>query len=187
VHVNKQLVSWIAVYCLLALLVVALVRTPQGNEREVSQHEQWRVESVIDGDSIVALFHETNRVRLRLHGIDAPERGQAYYGEAKDCLRQLLAGKISIVSNGMDRYGRTIAVVHANGTNVNCLMVEAGMAWHYKEFSDDSALARGENIARARRIGLWGKSSPVAPWDYRRKARNQETGTTLTRRESLEQ
>ncbi len=52
--------------------------------------------------------------------------------------------------------------------DVNLEMVRRGLAWHYKRYSTDPALADAEAAARARRAGLWADPAPVPPWSYRR-------------------
>jgi len=68
----------------------------------------------------------------------------------------------------LDRWGRTIGHVIVDGLDTNLAMLEAGMAWHYKEYDKNKRLAEAENGARAARRGLWQNSDPVPPWEWRR-------------------
>lgn len=128
-----------------------------------------KVVSVTDGDTITVLV-DREQVKVRLDGIDAPERRQAYGNAAREKLAGLVFGKtVTVKTHGKDRYGRTIGTVIAGERSVNLQMVEAGLAWHYVEYSKDVELARAEREARAAKRGLWADTAPVAPWEFRKK------------------
>ena len=101
-----------------------------------------------------------------------PEKSQAFGQKAKDYLASWVASKyVSIKVKEKDRYGRTIATVYLpndKSMSVNERMVEAGFAWHYKQYSDDPTLAALETAARKRKTGLWADENPTPPWEYRR-------------------
>ena len=129
-----------------------------------------KVISVIDGDTIEVL-HEQERERIRLHGIDCPEKGQAFGKNAKQATSQLLFGKdVGLHTHGRDKHGRTIAdVLLADGTNVSQTLVRAGWCWWYPEYAPkDLALEQSEQEAKEAKRGLWSDSDPVPPWLYRR-------------------
>jgi micrococcal nuclease len=170
VRANKELLSWFAVYCALAACILLIVRPPRAEKSVPADVKGFYVERVVDGDTLVLSFAKSNVVTLRLDGIDAPEKGQPYYREAKAYLDSLVTrGAISVLTNGADRYKRTIATVYIQGTNINQQMIEAGMAWHYKRFNSDASMAKSEDRARASRAGLWREEKPTAPWDYRKR------------------
>lgn len=126
------------------------------------------VSYVSDGDTIV-IYENGKKVSLRLNNIDAPERTQAWGLESKQCLMDILKGKtITYASNGKDKYGRTLAVIYANGVNVNLEMVRRGCAWMYRQYSNDSAYSAAEASAQSGRLGLWSQPNPQAPWEYRK-------------------
>lgn len=128
----------------------------------------WRVVSVHDGDTVRALDPDKREHRVRLHGIDAPEVGQAFGTKSRDGLRTLVMGKVVTVDHrGEDRYGRTLARLEVDGRDVNREMVAAGLAWHYVRYSDDASLAAAEVEARAAHRGLWADREPVPPWEWR--------------------
>lgn len=107
-------------------------------------------------------------VKVRLEGIDCPESGQDFSSAAKKYTSALVYGKtVEVRQTGTDRYGRVLAVVYADGTDVNLALVRAGMAWHYKKYSSDARLAAAENAARGAEIGLWSLPTPIPPWDWR--------------------
>ena len=68
-----------------------------------------------------------------------------------------------------DRYRRDLGHVYIDKKHVNAELLKAGLAWHYKQYNKDSALARLETEARKQRRGLWADPKPLPPWDWRRK------------------
>jgi endonuclease YncB( thermonuclease family) len=136
-----------------------------------------RVVAVADGDTVTVL-KGLAQIKVRLWGIDCPEKRQAFGDRAKRFTGDLAFGKVVTVAayNG-DRYGRTVAeITLPDGRNLNRELVRAGLAWWYQRYAprarDYSDL---EAEARAARRGLWADPAPVAPWDFRR-ARRSSTG-----------
>jgi len=148
---------------LLALLVVL------GMQSLSAQFSvEGRVISITDGDTFNLRIGEKN-FRVRLHGVDAPERGQAYGTKARDFLADGIAGKtVTLVVRDIDRYGRMIAEVFTGTTNWNLELLRAGFAWHYTQYDKSAAYAAAEQTARQLRRGLWVEREPVAPWDFRK-------------------
>ena len=104
-----------------------------------------------------------------MNGIDAPEKGQAFGQNSKDELGRWCFSKTILVKvYSKDRNGRLIADGYVNGKSLSLIMIEKGAAWHFKKYSSDTTLSNAENIARARKLGLWSDIHPVAPWDYRK-------------------
>lgn len=140
-----------------------------------------RVVKVADGDTITVLDDQLQQHRVRLAGIDAPERRQAFGGRSRETLSQMVAGRTVVVeSNKLDRYGRSVGVVLVDGRDANLAQVQAGMAWWYRAYSreqsaaDQTAYASAEEVARTQRRGLWAHRKPVAPWDWRRGTREAQ-------------
>lgn len=155
-------------YFLFLLCSLAIVRTPDTGQRpELS----GKVIAIMDGDTFKLLTAENNTVKIRLNGIDAPEKGQDFSSASKAYLGKLLAGtNIRVVDKGRDKYGRTIGDVYtSNGLLVNLELVKAGMAWHFLKYSHDPQLAAAEQEARQHKTGLWQLAEPIAPWDYRKR------------------
>lgn len=142
---------------------------------------QGRVVGVADGDTVTVLDDHRVQHKVRLAGIDAPEKGMPYGQRSKQHLSDLVFGKtVTLEGDKVDRYGRTVAKVIVNGRDVNLAQIAAGMAWHYKKYdreqsaSDRTLYGAEELNARAARRGLWGDAQPVAPWDWRAGKRMKE-------------
>lgn len=128
---------------------------------------EGKVVAITDGDTLTVLVG-TDQVKVRLDGIDAPERRQAFGTQAREKLADLCFGKtVEVNGKTKDRYGRTIGQVTVAGVNANLEMVRAGLAWHYKQYSKDAELSRAEADARKAKRGLWADPAPVAPWKFR--------------------
>jgi micrococcal nuclease len=126
------------------------------------------VVGVADGDTITVL-RDHRGVTVRLAGIDAPEKRQAYGRRAKEYAASLAFGKtVTVRVTGRDRYARLVAeVMLPDGRNLNQELVRAGFAWWFRKYSRDMTLAHLEEEAREGRRGLWADPSPEAPWSYR--------------------
>jgi micrococcal nuclease len=128
------------------------------------------VVSVLDGDTIEVL-HNDHAERIRLSGIDCPEKGQAFGNRAKQAASALVFGKdVILQTHGQDKYKRTLAdVLLLDGTNVNHTLVEDGWCWWYRKYAPGDTVLEGlETEAREGRKGLWADPQPVAPWVYRK-------------------
>ena len=129
-----------------------------------------RVVRVADGDTISVLDSNNTQHKVRLHGIDTPERNQPYGKKAWNALSAKVAGKnVGVVVLGKDSYGRTDGTVYLGNTNINRAMVAEGHAWWYRYYArEEHLLEAAEADARASNLGLWAETNPVAPWDWRR-------------------
>jgi len=76
-----------------------------------------RCVGVLDGDTIKVLVAGNQLLRVRLNWIDAPEKSQAF------------GRQVELHTNGLDRYGRTLAVVMLDGVDINLEQVRSGFAW----------------------------------------------------------
>jgi len=125
---------------------------------------------IIDGDTFDLLTKNKNTIRVRMNGIDCPERKQDFYKVAKDALAEYIFNKeVRLVTTGWDRNKRTIALVYCDEENINLAMIKNGYAWHYKKYSADSSFAKAEKQARIGKKGLWKMNNPLPPWKFRRK------------------
>lgn len=129
---------------------------------------QGKVIRIIDGDTIVVLI-DYKQVKIRLEGIDCPESNPDFGNAAKKATSSLcFAKEVTVVSTGIDRYGRILGKVYFENTCINEELLKMGLAWHYKKYNADEDLAQLEYTARMNKIGLWSQPNPIAPWDYRR-------------------
>jgi endonuclease YncB( thermonuclease family) len=144
--------------------------------------------SVADGDTITVLRGK-EQVKIRLAGIDAPEKKQAFGNAAKERMSELVFGKeVRVDDRKKDRYGRTIGRVWVASTgctasdcpktlDAGMALLTGGLAWHYKKYEmEQPAEERGqysfaETEARVKRLGLWHDAKPVPPWEWRRENR----------------
>jgi endonuclease YncB( thermonuclease family) len=133
------------------------------------------VVSVADGDTITVLDASKKQHRVRLAGIDAPEKSQAFGNRSRQSLAQLVFRRsVTVDYEKSDRYGRIVGVVFVGDVDTNLEQIKRGMAWHYKVFereqsaTDRIAYADAEADARSDGRGLWADADPVTPWDFRR-------------------
>ena len=102
-----------------------------------------KVVKVADGDSITVLAPGNRQVKIRLHGIDCPEGGQAFGKRAKQFTSSQCYGTtVRYREVDIDQYGRTVATVYLeDGTELNLSILQAGLAWHYRRYSDSQDYA----------------------------------------------
>jgi endonuclease YncB( thermonuclease family) len=150
-----------AVASVLALLMVVAPAMANDFKAEVIR--------VLDGDTIEVL-HDKKPERIRLYGIDCPEKGQAFGQKAKQATSSLLFGKeVRIESHGRDKHRRTLGTVFDGDLNVNQELVKEGWCWWFRKFvPKDQTLKQFEQEAKEARKGLWADPNPVPPWLYRR-------------------
>lgn len=136
---------------------------------------EGQVVGVSDGDTVTLLDAQKTQWKIRLLGIDAPEKKMPFGQRSKQHLADLVYRKPVIVEfSKRDRYGRTLGKIQVGGLDANLAQIRAGMAWHYKQYQreqshdDRVAYAWAEEQAKEGRIGLWVDSDPTAPWDWRK-------------------
>jgi len=131
-----------------------------------------KVVSIADGDTFTMLV-DNEQIKVRLHGIDCPEKSQPYGNVAKEFLSSSIFGKVvSVKKLDVDRYGRTIGMVTVDGVNINEKLLEEGLAWHYKYFDKNAAWAKLEDVSRKEKKGLWKEPNPTPPWEWRKQKSN---------------
>jgi endonuclease YncB( thermonuclease family) len=134
-----------------------------------------RVVEVADGDTItVEPAQGGDRVKIRLHGIDAPETRQPYGQTAKGFVNDVALYKIvdvRVTPQGKDRYGRVIAIIALpDGTILQELLLEAGLAWVYPQYCKNCKEWEAmQHEAKRQRKGLWADNNPVEPWQWRKR------------------
>ena len=133
-----------------------------------------KVVSITDGDSFVLLTDSLTQVKIRLHGVDCPEKNQAFGQKAKEFTSDFIFGKrVQVKVTDIDRYKRTVGiVVLQSGENLNEALLENGFAWHYKQYDKSKTYSQLEKSAQIAKKGLWVDKNPVAPWDFRKNQKN---------------
>ena len=139
-----------------------------------------RVVGVADGDTITVLDADKVQHKIRLAGIDAPEKKQAFGNRSKESLSELAFDKtVDVETSKRDRYGRQIGKVLVNGRDVNLMQVERGMAWFYRKYqreqspNDQRLYEAAEDAAKVGKRGLWRDTDPIPPWEFRRGNKSQ--------------
>lgn len=165
---------------------------------EATQHTQQKggfylakVSRVADGDTLTVRNRDGATHKVRLHAVDAPELKQAGGEQSHDWLsEQVLNKEVKIVVNNTDRYKRQVAkvILPQEGCeqrmcegeiDINLLAIEAGHAWWYRDYSRSQSSEErqlyetAEDQARQQRKGLWQRTAPQAPWQWRMEQRNQ--------------
>jgi endonuclease YncB( thermonuclease family) len=155
---------------LLAIFLVLGTCSAYAGRHDVS----GRVVRVMDGDTVEVLDINRNTHRIRLSGIDAPERGQAFGNRAKQALSSLVGGKhVMVIADKRDRYQRLIGKIITEGKDANLALVRDGMAWWFRKYAheqsprDRTLYKAAEEQARKKKIGLWRDTNPLPPWEYR--------------------
>jgi endonuclease YncB( thermonuclease family) len=137
-----------------------------------------RVVGVPDGDTLTVL-RARRPERVRLQGVDAPEKRQAFGERARRFTADLAFDRtVTVRTTGRDRNGRLLGeVVLPDGRSLNQELVRAGYAWWFRKYSRDERLARLEDDARTGRRGLWADQAPEAPWDFRGRRTSASKGS----------
>lgn len=138
-----------------------------------------RVVGISDGDTITVLDDGKSQHKVRLAGIDAPERAQAFGQVSRRHLSDLVHGKdVELDCGKRDKYQREVCVIYSDGQDINLVQVSTGMAWWYRAYAHEQtprqreAYAAAEQDASAARRGLWRDPAPTPPWDWRKNKRS---------------
>ena len=134
------------------------------------------VVGVADGDTITVLDQQKNTYKIRLQGIDAPEKKQAFGQKSKQSLHDLVHRKqVRIEYDKEDKYGRIVGKVTVDDVDVCLQQLVLGMAWHYKKYqneqsvSDRALYSDTELKSKSLKLGLWTEDTPMPPWEFRKK------------------
>ena len=141
-----------------------------------------KVVGISDGDTI-SVLREGKAVKVRLYGVDAPEKAQAFGTKARQFTGDLVFQQtVTVAIRSMDRYGRLVGeVLLPDGRSLGHVLVRAGLAWWYGQYAPhDATLAQFEAEARTAKRGLWADAHPVPPWQWRKEHREPaRAGTPL--------
>jgi endonuclease YncB( thermonuclease family) len=134
------------------------------------------VVGVADGDTITVLDQQKNTYKIRLQGIDAPEKKQAFGEKSKQSLHDLVHGKqVRIEYDKEDKYGRIVGKITLDDLDICLQQLLLGMAWHYKKYQNEQSVADrvvyndAELKSKSLKLGLWADETPMPPWEFRKK------------------
>jgi len=128
---------------------------------------------ILDGDTFEILVNNKT-YKIRLADIDAPEKKQDFGNVAKQRLAELIFSKqVNVEYEKLDRNQRIIGTVFVNKQYINLLLVEEGLAWHFKKYSSNIQFDKAEKMARKRKLGIWSINNPTPPWSFRAEKRKK--------------
>jgi endonuclease YncB( thermonuclease family) len=138
------------------------------------------VVAISDGDTITLLTEDKQQLKIRLAGIDTPEKKQAFGTKARDHLAsRIFKQDVEVDLRKKDQYGRYLGVIYISGVDINQSMIQDGYAWFYKHYAKDQPkeeaqrYAKAEADARSKQRGLWSDPNPVPPWEFRKEAKEE--------------
>lgn len=128
-----------------------------------------KVVSISDGDTIGVLIGG-RETRVRLHGIDCPEKSQDFGERAKkETSARVFSKIVTIRSHGNDRYGRTLGDVFYGSNSLNQELVGEGYCWWYRKYAPNNLTLKSlEESAQTQKKGLWVIPNPLPPWEFRK-------------------
>lgn len=130
---------------------------------------QGRIIKVTDGDTVTLLAKNNKKIKVRLYGIDCPEKAQEYGKEATNYLSSAINNKnVKVEVINKDRYQRSVGVIWLGDSNINLNILKQGLAWHYKQYDKSQAYADAEKIAQKSKKNIWSTKNPTAPWEFRK-------------------
>ena len=141
-----------------------------------------KVQRVVDGDTIYVVDNFDQKFKVRLTGIDAPEKNQTYGLASTYELTEILINKWVLLKSkpskgnpySTDRYNRVLAKIILDGLDINLFQVSRGYAWHFKRYQkqqsplDRKLYSQAELNAKKNKLGLWSEKKPIAPWKWRK-------------------
>lgn len=146
---------------------------------------QGRVVAIADGDTLTVLDSTKNQHKIRLAGIDAPEKRQPYGDASKRSLSEMAYDRhVTVKWDKHDRYGRIVGKVLVDGLDVDLEQVKRGLAWWYRKYADEQSPSdrelyeTAENEAKDAGSGLWAERDPVPPWEWRKSKRDNSNEST---------
>lgn len=162
--------KWITLLLLPMLLIGCTPPAPQEDTGKLS----GKVVGIADGDTFTLLLPGNTTKKIRLYGVDAPERKQPFGTVSRQRLSELIFSKqVSVVEKDVDRYGRIVGEAFVDGRSVNEEMLRSGLVWHYTDYDKNPEWAQLQKEARRARVGLWQDKNPTPPWQWRKEQRAQ--------------
>jgi endonuclease YncB( thermonuclease family) len=167
-----------------SLILVALLAA--GNLAQGAEFTA-KVIAVLDGDTVLVKGGNSLK-KIRMAGIDAPEKAQTFGETSRRSLTEMVLGKqVKIASEAVDQYGRMVARLSVDGLDVNAEQIRRGMAWaatgwrqsrrapvgvplagENSRFHNNRELLALQEEAKQAPRGLWAQSDPMPPWEWRK-------------------
>ena len=160
--------------CIIVCLILVLSSLVRADTFE------GKVIKITDGDTVHVLDENHHKEKIRLAGIDAPERKQAFGKKSKQLLASMIGNEfVKVEYSKRDRYGRIVGKIMYQGQDMNLEMIRAGLAWHYKKYKkeqtklDRNLYAAADSFSKANGIGLFNDKKAISPWEFRKLRRNK--------------
>lgn len=158
-----------------SLILVALLAV--GNLAQGAEFTA-KVIAVLDGDTVL-IKRASGLKKIRMAGIDAPEKAQLFGETSRRSLAEMVLGKqVKVTSEAVDQYGRMVARLSVDGLDVNAEQIRRGMAWENSRFHNNRAMLALQEEARQEPRGLWAAGDPMPPWEWRKLHPSVQTGTS---------
>lgn len=133
-----------------------------------SQSYNGRIVRIIDGDSLLFQTNDSTFYTVHLYGIIAPEKDHYFGAKTIDRLERYLWADAKIeVKRDLNQDGISV-ILYIRGTNINKDLVRNGYAWYNRPQCINAELARSEEYAREKKLGLWKNRNTVLPWDLKK-------------------
>lgn len=146
--------------------------TQQSSSNKQTNTIRGKVVNVADGDTLTILGTGNKQTKVRLYGIDAPEKAQDFGNVAREHLAGLVAGKtIDVTVVDVDQYGRSVGRIEVDGKEVAEEMLKNGMVWLYTAYCKIPECKQWKQLetqAKTAKIGLWANPTVQEPWLWRK-------------------
>lgn len=171
----KKITTLVCIFIATAFVMVSARNSSQPNTKSRGIIT-GKVIRVADGDTITILDAQNTQTKVRLYGIDAPEKKQDFGNKSREKLASLVAGKnIAVTVVDIDRYGRSVGRIKIGEQEVAEEMLKAGLVWVYTAYCKIPECKQWKQLetqAKTAKIGLWSNPTAQEPWLWRKEHRN---------------
>ena len=169
----RYITSFIIVFGIASLALAQIA--PAKSAEPTDSGWTGRVVGITDGDTVTVLTAHNEQVKVRLYGIDCPEKKQAYGSKAKQFMSSLVFGcDVVVVPTGKDLYGRTIGKIFHEGRDIGLAMIASGHAWWYRQYAKkETDYKKAQEKAQKQQLGLWADPKPIEPSKFRKMKKEQ--------------
>ncbi len=185
---SEDFKRWLGVFCLCVdIILLTIIFNKKRKFKKANIGRFWKNNRLLrslqkarftaqcvhisDGDSIV-LMYKGAKLKVRLYGVDSPEKNQPFADESKEMLKKYVNKKmVEVEGRGMDQYGRLVAIVKVDNVIVQEVLLTQGLTWYASSYCMESFCDKWKNKeekARRLRKGLWAENNPKAPWVYKK-------------------